>query len=178
MLKKIIKIDKLLNNKLSKYSNNFFITIISKFGNIILTLFIIFILFYLPIIENKKIAIISIVSLILNTIIVFILKYSIQRKRAFTDNDIFNKFDPYSFPSGHISRLSGFIIPTISIPFLFFVFIILSISVSIARIIKGYHFLSDCIAGFIIGLGTGFVSLIFSGIYLDFIIDLFKKYII
>ncbi|MCK4796701.1 MAG: phosphatase PAP2 family protein [Spirochaetes bacterium] len=172
MLGKIIKIDELILNKLSKYSKYNFLNIITSFGDIIFIVCFIAILFFFPVKNSRDIAIISMMSFLINTGIVFLLKYSVRRKRYINYNYLFYKFDPYSFPSGHVSRLSGFIFTTSTLPFLQILFLFLSIIVSIARMIKGYHYFSDCLVGFVIGLGSGFVAWTFSFVYIDFIIGI------
>ena len=67
--------------------------------------------------------------------------------------------DQFSFPSGH--SMTAFAIavplsltyPTFAVALLFF-----AISIAASRIVLGMHFLSDVIAGALIGAGMGYIS--------------------
>jgi len=67
--------------------------------------------------------------------------------------------DQFSFPSGHsitafaIGVSVGLFYPTLLAPLLF-----LALSVAASRLILGMHFLSDVIAGCLIGAGLGYAS--------------------
>jgi membrane-associated phospholipid phosphatase len=123
-------------------------------------------LLLLPFPFFKKIGIISLFSLLLNTGVVFIIKFTVKRQRKKADYHFIEKVDPYSFPSGHVSRLSGFIFTTLDIPIFTILFIIFSITTSITRMIKGYHYFSDCYFAFLIGLSCGLLSLLTSPYYM------------
>lgn len=172
MINQIIKFDEFIYKKISTYSNNIFITIMSSLGNIFIIFLVILLFSFIPNFLNN--AIMSLISFILNTIIVFILKLSVGRKRAVNDFDFLNRFDVYSFPSGHISRISGLIFTTLSIPILSIIFLFLTIIVGFSRMIKGYHYFSDCAVGFLIGIFTGLLSFIASPYYLN-IVNTFLK---
>jgi undecaprenyl-diphosphatase len=173
MFKKIVILDEKIHNHLSKYSNNIILSIIARTGNFAVITIILIILIINE--DTSNAGIISIAGLILSTLIVFILKYSIKRKRISTDN--FIKIDPYSFPSGHISRLAVFIITGDSFVLLP-IFLIITIASSIARISKGYHYLSDCIIGFIVGIISGITALLLKDYYLNLIYELIKKLLV
>ncbi len=105
--------------------------------------------------------------LFLDTLFVFILKYAVRRKRYFV-NLAQKKLDPYSFPSGHVSRLAVFfVLPlwvyffplsdfakiplylAVSLSIIFFIFMVLTM---LGRVVKGYHYFSDCFVGFLVGV--------------------------
>ena len=101
----------------------------------------------------------SICSLIYATGIVFILKFTVKRKRHTTNIDkIRQKIDPYSFPSGHISRLFASVSPFYTAPYTFIISLILGILASIARISKGYHYFSDCFVGMTAGIASSILA--------------------
>lgn len=162
-------LDKIVYKKLKTFSENFFIKIFSFIGNIwfcfAYLLFVIFI--------DKKIFYISLFSLLLSTIIVAVLKFTIRRDRIKKDNKNFflKKIDPYSFPSGHVSRLSSLAFALKENEVLFFIFLFFTIITALARISKGYHYFSDCVFAFIIGVISG----IFSNIYLKIFIKIIEK---
>ena len=143
--------------------NNSVIKLLSHIGSFVsiaLFLIILFLISYFKVVATYKILVISIGSTILNTIIVFIMKYTIKRRRRKERGGIKYKYDPYSFPSGHISRLSGLIFPTIDTIILPFIFLFFSFTTSYSRMIGRYHYFSDCIVGFFVGLTNGIISYI------------------
>jgi membrane-associated phospholipid phosphatase len=166
---KIRHFDEKVSLALKNISGIKIIYFLSFSGNFFFVLIFIFILF---IFQNfKRYSLILLLSLIINTIIVFFLKYFFRRMRG-NDNSFFiKKFDPYSFPSGHISRLSGFLVCSIYEPLFIIYFVIALFSAAVFRIGKAYHYASDCLAGFIIGVFGGFFALYIAGKYLSKIID-------
>ncbi len=67
--------------------------------------------------------------------------------------------DQFSFPSGHtmtafaVSIALSQFYPSLVFPLMFF-----AISIAISRILLGMHFLSDVVAGAILGAGLGYVA--------------------
>ena len=67
--------------------------------------------------------------------------------------------DEFSFPSGHtmtafaITVAIALFYPSLSAALLFFAF-----SIAISRVVLGMHFVSDVIAGMLLGAGLGFAS--------------------
>ena len=172
LFNQILTIDNKIYKILYKYKDNFLINMLACLGNIILILFIIFLFFILPVKYGEKISIISSVSLLINTFIIFIIKFTVRRKRVYENNPILINIETYSFPSGHINRISSLIIPFCYYPLFSLFFLILSILVSFARMAKGYHFLSDCVIGFLIGIFMGYLVNLFSYLYVDNILNL------
>ena len=162
-LEHINEVDRQFSLKLHLFDRNLIMKMISHLGNFITIAVYLILFFCLPVFLFKSLALFSFISFLINTVIVFVLKYTLRRKRHKMDTSmpVVHRFDPYSFPSGHIARLAGLIVPAVTILPLFFVLIILTPIVAIARISRGYHFLSDCIAGLIIGLLSGFFSLFY-----------------
>ncbi len=156
-----LKIDEVFLSKFKKIKKNIAVDILSTIGHFFFCFCVILILFFIPGVEFKKIALLSTLSIILNTVVVFIVKRLIKRERRFKEGFYLNNIDPYSFPSGHVSRLAGFIIPTLYFPLISVIFLFFSLIASFARMAKGYHFFSDCLFGFIIGLSGGGVIFIF-----------------
>ncbi|MCH5149644.1 MAG: phosphatase PAP2 family protein [Spirochaetales bacterium] len=127
-------------------------------------------LIFLFIFCDEKISFIeSVCSLIFVTGIVFILKFTVKRKRNTSEiNKIKQKIDPYSFPSGHISRIFAAVSPFYNLlPVVISIFI-LGFFVSIARICKGYHYFSDCL----VGVFTGIISSVLAKIVLKTILTI------
>src|SRR5882724_7877872 len=68
--------------------------------------------------------------------------------------------DRFSFPSGHTMTASSIaLVLTYFYPSLEFALIFLAISIALSRIVLGMHFLSDVLAGIILGLALGCCSL-------------------
>ena len=68
--------------------------------------------------------------------------------------------DRFSFPSGHtmaafsIALVLSYFYPSLETPLFF-----LAVSIAVSRIVLGMHFLSDVLAGMLIGAALGYVSL-------------------
>ena len=163
-----LRIDKYFLCKFSNIKNILLFDILSRIGHFLFCFPMILILFLIPDIRFKEMAILSFFSMILDTLLVFIIKHSVKRKRYFKEGFYLNKVDPYSFPSGHISRLAGFIFPTMIFPIISTIFFFFSIVSSISRMAKGYHFFSDCFFGFIIGFISGFIIIINKELFINY----------
>lgn len=162
-------IDTIISKKLA--ADNFKLSVlisllsfIGSFSSILIFLII------LLIFCNEKILLFeSVCSLIFATVIVSILKFTVKRERNTSDiNKIKQKIDPYSFPSGHISRIFAAVSPFYNLLPAIIITFILGFLVSIARISKGYHYFSDCL----IGAFTGIVSSILAKIVLKTILTI------
>jgi len=91
-----------------------------------------------------------------------IIKFVIRRKRPDGDwGDIYRSTDPHSFPSGHAARMLLIAVMSWGIAPLWFA-VLLTIwapLVCIARVMTGVHYLSDVVAGGVIGILSGFLML-------------------
>ncbi len=103
-------------------------------------------------------ATILIIAIIITAVIVLLLKFAIRRQRPEGDwGDIYRTTDPHSFPSGHATR--AFMLATMAIalgPIWFAIALsIWAPLVAIARVAMGVHYLSDVVAGLVIGVLMG-----------------------
>lgn len=158
-LESIDRFDQKFSNFLFRnIPKSFIIHSISKIGSIIsVCIYYILVVFILN--ESYVLLIQSFFSFFLSTSFVFILKFSIKRHRKNYGSSQFTiKWDPYSFPSGHISRIIAINAPFYSKTWIIWCVILISCFVSIARIYKGYHYLSDCIMGGVIGMISAVMS--------------------
>ena len=105
-------------------------------------------------------------------IVVQTLKFTIRRKRPAGEwGAIYRATDPHSFPSGHAARafLIAILASLLGPPWLAVILWIWAPLVSLARVAMGVHYVSDVIAGAIVGallvcLGWQFSDFIFSTI--------------
>jgi len=175
MFKNIINLDNQIYKKLQNYSKIYFFKITGYVGNIFFVSVFLLVIFFLPLDYFKKISIISFIGLAIDTILVFFIKFIFKRHRIENDDKLFlKKIDPYSFPSGHVSRLSVLIITFYYMPVFLLIIFIITFLVGFSRMVRGYHYLSDCIIGMLIGLFSGFISIITSQFYYDYIIMILK----
>jgi undecaprenyl-diphosphatase len=105
------------------------------------------------------------IGILVTAISVLILKFSIKRPRPEGEwGQVYRKSDPHSFPSGHAARATMLtVLILLAGPFwLGLVMIAWALLVAISRIGLGVHFISDILAGTILGiLFGGVVFLIF-----------------
>lgn len=96
-------------------------------------------------------------------IVIILLKFSIKRKRPDGEwGEIYRNTDPHSFPSGHATRVFFLASMAWGIAPLWFA-ILLTIwapLVSLSRIQTGLHYLSDVIAGAVLGWVSGKIALL------------------
>lgn len=97
-------------------------------------------------------------SILIQAIFVLAIKFIIKRSRPAGDwGAIYRNSDPHSFPSGHATRAAmlavlfwGLQLYPLAILITIWVFL-----VSFARVILGVHYLSDIVAGWILGVLLG-----------------------
>lgn len=172
-MKWIVKVDNYLTKKIRLFIPAYF-TNFSFVGGVIYVLFFLFlsiIAFFLQF-TTLKLLFITFLSLSLTTIVVFILKYTVKRKRISDNNSSFiSNFDPYSFPSGHLSRLVCVILLFPNI--FWYIFVIISVVIAfLSRIKIGYHYCLDLIFGLLIGSISVYFSYYVSDLFLTMIIKL------
>ena len=103
----------------------------------------------------KEWALLLLSSIIVTATIVLTLKFTIRRKRpSGTWGKIYRQTDPHSFPSGHAARAGVLIGITywIGPDWIKMIMLVYSPLMAIARISMGVHYLSDVIAGFLLGM--------------------------
>jgi len=85
-------------------------------------------------------------------LIVAVSKGVFKRKRP-SDPRVAISTDKYSFPSGHAARVSAIAVTlTFFLPSLWLLWLIWATAVSIARVILSRHYLSDVVAGWLVGI--------------------------
>jgi len=101
------------------------------------------------------------VGVIITAVIVLLLKFTIRRRRPVGEwGGIYRKSDPHSFPSGHATRSFMLAVMTIGIGPTWFAILLLIWAplVGIARVAMGVHYLSDVVAGALLGAFIGWVN--------------------
>jgi undecaprenyl-diphosphatase len=110
----------------------------------------------------KQWAIVQFAGICLLVIVVMLIKLQVRRKRPEGEwGQIYRYTDPHSFPSGHAAR--AFLIATIASGLgpagLAVALWIWAPLVAFARVAMGVHYLSDVLAGAILGIVVGLISL-------------------
>jgi membrane-associated phospholipid phosphatase len=94
--------------------------------------------------------------------VVLAVKFLVKRKRPEGEwGGIYRNTDPHSFPSGHAARafLIAVIASALAPPWLTLALWVWAPLVALARVAMGVHYLSDVIAGAILGIFVGLVGL-------------------
>lgn len=111
----------------------------------------------------KPFALTMIAAILLAAVIVFMVKFSVRRRRPEGQwGQFYRSTDPHSFPSGHAVRAVMLAVIALGIGPLW-LGLALSVwapLVAFARVAMGVHYLSDVLAGMILGLLIGGVVLL------------------
>jgi undecaprenyl-diphosphatase len=100
-------------------------------------------------------------SVIVTAILVLVIKFSVKRRRPEGEwGGIYRSTDPHSFPSGHAAR--SFMLAAMAVclgPGWFAVILaVWAPLVGLARVAMGVHFISDVIAGALLGIFMGWLN--------------------
>ena len=101
-------------------------------------------------------------SVVVLALLVLVIKFSIRRQRPEGDwGAIYRNTDPHSFPSGHAARTAMLTVLAFAFGpvWLGVVFVLWTLLVSLARVCMGVHYLSDILAGILLGILFGLVTL-------------------
>jgi len=104
-------------------------------------------------------------------VLVLGVKFSVRRSRPPGEwGAIYRNTDPHSFPSGHAARSALLAVLAIELCPLWFTILILAWVplVSLARITMGLHYLSDVLAGMVLGVMVGLLILQISPLLIAF----------
>jgi len=94
-------------------------------------------------------------AIVIQAVIVIAIKFLIKRRRPEGDwGAVYRNTDPHSFPSGHAARaiMLSAISFGLGINLLGWILLFWGICVSFARVSLGVHYLTDIIAGWVIGI--------------------------
>lgn len=107
-------------------------------------------------------ALLVLASIVILAVIVLGIKFIIRRRRPEGEwGRIYRSTDPHSFPSGHAARavLIAMLALALGPAWLAVLLCIWAPLVALARVALGVHYLSDILAGFVLGLAAGAVAL-------------------
>jgi membrane-associated phospholipid phosphatase len=111
----------------------------------------------------KERALTLIIGILVTAVVVMTVKFTVRRRRPEGKwGNIYRLTDPHSFPSGHAVRAVMLAVVLLGLGplWLGLVLIIWAPLVGLARVAMGVHYLSDVVAGMILGLVMGGVVLL------------------
>jgi undecaprenyl-diphosphatase len=111
----------------------------------------------------KTLALIMIAAILLTAVIVFVVKFSVRRRRPEGQwGQFYRSTDPHSFPSGHAVRAVMLAVIALGLGPLWMglALCVWAPLVAFARVAMGVHYLSDVMAGMLLGLLIGGVVLL------------------
>ena len=111
----------------------------------------------------KHLALTLIIAILLTALVVFIIKFTVRRKRPEGEwGKFYRSTDPHSFPSGHAVRAVMLAVVTLGLGplWLGLLLLIWAPLVGLARVAMGVHYLSDVMAGMILGVVMGVLILL------------------
>ena len=104
------------------------------------------------------------VAILIAALVVFSIKFTVRRKRPAGEwGGIYRNTDPHSFPSGHATRAALLAVLAIGLgpAWLAGLLGIWAPLVILARVVMGVHYLSDVLAGAVLGIIIGVAVLLF-----------------
>jgi undecaprenyl-diphosphatase len=110
----------------------------------------------------KRVVLEDLISILVLAVIVMIIKFTVRRKRPEGQwGQIYRRTDPHSFPSGHAARASLIAVLAVGLGPEWFGLLMLVWAplVILARVAMGLHYVSDVIAGMILGILVGILLL-------------------
>lgn len=105
------------------------------------------------------------IGILLLAALILAIKFTVRRQRPPGEwGAIYRSTDPHSFPSGHAARAALLAVVALNFGPAWFGWLLLLWAplVAAARVVMGMHYLSDVIAGALIGLAAG---LLLTGLY-------------
>lgn len=102
------------------------------------------------------------IAVVVQALLIFPLKLAIRRERPSGEwGSVYRSIDPHSFPSGHATRAVLLAVMAAGLGPAWFALVLAFWAplVSLARVATGVHYLSDVLAGAVIGLLMGLVML-------------------
>jgi len=107
-------------------------------------------------------AVIMAVAIVITALVVMAIKFTVRRSRPEGEwGSIYRSTDPHSFPSGHAARAAMLAVLALGLGPVWFAVVLLVWAplVALARVAMGLHYLSDALAGVLIGVMIAVVFL-------------------
>ncbi len=107
-------------------------------------------------------AAVLIAGVLLTAVVVLLIKFTVRRRRPAGEwGGIYRATDPHSFPAGHAARALMLAVLALGLGPAWFaaVMLVWAPLVSLARVAMGLHYLSDVLAGSLLGIVLGAVVL-------------------
>ena len=111
----------------------------------------------------KEWALVLFIGIFITATIVIALKFLIRRQRPEGEwGSIYRRTDPHSFPSGHAARATMLAVLVVGLGPAWLVPIILIWAplVTLSRVAMDLHYLSDAVAGTVLGIAVGIAMLL------------------
>lgn len=105
-------------------------------------------------------------GILATAVLVLAIKFTVRRQRPAGEwGAIYRSTDPHSFPSGHAARAVLLAVLALGIGPAWFGWLLLVWAplVTLARVVMGLHYLSDVVAGAVLGLAMGLLVLRLAG---------------
>lgn len=100
------------------------------------------------------------VGILVTAVLVLTIKFSVRRRRPEGEwGGVYRSTDPHSFPSGHAARtlMLAFLAISLGPAWLVVALMVWAPLVAVARVAMGLHYLSDVLAGAVLGMAMGLV---------------------
>ncbi|MCG3208047.1 MAG: hypothetical protein FOGNACKC_01648 [Anaerolineae bacterium] len=87
------------------------------------------------------------------------IKFAVRRRRPVPPGEFVTfQYDKYSFPSGHAARTIAFALAAIFFyPLVGAILVVVALAIALARIAVGVHYVSDVLAGLLVGGGVAWL---------------------
>lgn len=110
----------------------------------------------------RSLAITFLVGIALTAVVVLLIKFSVRRERPEGEwGQVYRRTDPHSFPSGHAARAVMLAVLAAALGPAWFatLLVVWAPLVGLARVATGLHYISDVLAGWVLGLLMGLILL-------------------
>jgi undecaprenyl-diphosphatase len=111
----------------------------------------------------RQFAILLIVGILLTAVVVLMIKFTVRRQRPEGEwGQIYRRADPHSFPSGHAARALMLAVVALALTpaaWVGWLLVVWAPLVGLARVATGLHYISDVLAGWILGLVMGLITI-------------------
>ncbi len=110
-------------------------------------------------VQVRHAAIIAAVAVLVTMLVVTGIKFAVRRRRPVLPGEFVTfQYDKYSFPSGHAARTIAFALAALFFyPLVGAILVVVALAIALARIAVGVHYVSDVLAGLLVGGGVAWL---------------------